>query len=528
MLLVLIVGLLMNAVALPLAARRVLFLYRAISHGQPAPDRIKGVTGRLGAAVKRQVVEVFGQKKLLKWSRARARPTSSCSGRSSSSPRSTSRPTAPCSSCSSTGDDGPPGLGDPDRRPLGAPRLPAGLHRRDGAVRPGRPSSASGCSNAPKDLGRKSRFFGSHLGPAYLTLFMIFNVIWTMFLFRGASSALGNLPYESGAFVSIGVGNLLDGMSEGAARGARGHRPAAAHRRDARLPDLRAQLQAPAHLPGAAQRDVRARAGRAGRGQADDERRQGAHPRGPRGPRRGRQARRRRGRGLQLEGHPRLRHLHRVRSLPGPVPGVEHREAALAQAADHGPARPHVGEGAVPAGRRGQARGPARGQRDASPGGRAPAGRRHRRRLVLHARQRRRRDRPRRAVVLRHLRRLRRAVPGRHRARRPHHRHAPLPGARRVELPERAQRAVQGPGEQGQPVEHVPHRPDGLGQGPAVRGQGRRRGRRVPRRGRLAVLGRLRRRLRGPRQEDHPRGGRAARHGRRLLRRARQRRDLHR
>ena len=42
---------------------------------------------------------------------------------------------------------------------------------------------------------------------------MIFNVIWTMFLFRGASSALGNLPYESGAFVSIGLGNLLDGAT---------------------------------------------------------------------------------------------------------------------------------------------------------------------------------------------------------------------------------------------------------------------------------------------------------------------------
>ena len=26
----------------------------------------------------------------------------------------------------------------------------------------------------------------------------------------------GNLPYESGAFVSIGVGNLLDGLSHGA------------------------------------------------------------------------------------------------------------------------------------------------------------------------------------------------------------------------------------------------------------------------------------------------------------------------
>ena len=35
-----------------------------------------------------------------------------------------------------------------------------------------------------------------------------------------------------------------------------------------------------------------------------------------------------------------------------------------------------------------------------------------------------------------------------------------------------------------------------------------------PRRGRLAVLGRLRRRLRGPREEDHPRGRRAARHRR--------------
>ena len=64
---VLIVGLLMNAIALPLAAKRVFFLYSVISSGQPAPDRIKGVTGRLGAAIKRQVVEVFGQKKLLKW-----------------------------------------------------------------------------------------------------------------------------------------------------------------------------------------------------------------------------------------------------------------------------------------------------------------------------------------------------------------------------------------------------------------------------------------------------------------------------
>ena len=48
--------------------------------------------------------------------------------------------------------------------------------------------------NAPKDLGRRSRFFGSHLRGAWITLFMIFNVIWTMFLFRGASSAWATCP----------------------------------------------------------------------------------------------------------------------------------------------------------------------------------------------------------------------------------------------------------------------------------------------------------------------------------------------
>ncbi len=134
------------------------------------------------------------------------------------------------------------------------------------------------------------------------------------------------------------------------------HRPAPAHRRDAGVPGLRAELQAPAHLPRAAQRALRPPADRARRGQAADLRRQADHPRRHRGPRRGRQARRRRGRGLQLEGPAGLRDLHRVRPLPVPVPRVEHREAAVAEADDHGDARPRVREGAVPAGRRGQAR----------------------------------------------------------------------------------------------------------------------------------------------------------------------------
>ena len=42
--LTLIVGLLLNAIILPFAVRRVLFLYRLISHGQPAPERMENVT----------------------------------------------------------------------------------------------------------------------------------------------------------------------------------------------------------------------------------------------------------------------------------------------------------------------------------------------------------------------------------------------------------------------------------------------------------------------------------------------------
>jgi Fe-S oxidoreductase len=69
--------------------------------------------------------------------------------------------------------------------------------------------------NNPKDEGRASRFFGSHTAGAWLILFMIFNVVWTLFLYRGAQSALGNLPFESGAFMSDWVGSWMSGLSEG-------------------------------------------------------------------------------------------------------------------------------------------------------------------------------------------------------------------------------------------------------------------------------------------------------------------------
>lgn len=61
----------------------------------------------------------------------------------------------------------------------------------------------------PKKHGRDSRFYGSHTGGAWLILFMIFNVIWTYALVRGAAADVGNLPYGNGAFFSQFMGWVL-------------------------------------------------------------------------------------------------------------------------------------------------------------------------------------------------------------------------------------------------------------------------------------------------------------------------------
>ena len=366
----------MNVIALPLAALRVSFLYRVISSGQPAPDRIEGVTSRLGAAIKRQVVEVFGQRKLLKWSVPGAAhffvfwaflilATVYLEAYGS------------LLKILFTGGEGPMDWAIPV-----VGHWPILGFAQDFIAMMAFFGIATfvwiRVRNAPKDLGRRSRFFGSHLSGAWITLFMIFNVIWTMFLFRGASAALGNLPYEDGAFISIGLGKVLDGMSEGALEVLEGI--GLLLHIGVMLVFLIFVLNSKhLHIFVAPLNVLFGRQPVAlGRRQADDERRQGAHARRLRGPRRGRQARRGRRRGLQLEGHPRLHDVHGVRSVPGPVPGLEHREAALAQADDHGPPGPHAGEGAVPAGRRGQARGAPRGQRHPDPRGGAAAGRRHR------------------------------------------------------------------------------------------------------------------------------------------------------
>ena len=66
----------------------------------------------------------------------------------------------------------------------------------------------------PKKHGRDSRFYGSHTGGAWLILFMIFNVIWTYALVRGAAVNTGTLPYGNGAFFSQLMGWVLHPLGE--------------------------------------------------------------------------------------------------------------------------------------------------------------------------------------------------------------------------------------------------------------------------------------------------------------------------
>ncbi len=64
MILRLVVGLLITVIGLAIAGRRVWWLYRLISSGQPVSGRLKDVRSRLET----ELAEVAGQRKLLKWS----------------------------------------------------------------------------------------------------------------------------------------------------------------------------------------------------------------------------------------------------------------------------------------------------------------------------------------------------------------------------------------------------------------------------------------------------------------------------
>jgi Fe-S oxidoreductase len=191
----LVLGLAITAAAFGLAGRRVLTLYQLARTGQAVePGRTRDLGTRLWAVV----TEVFGQRKLLKWTAPGAAhfavfwgfvilTATIVEGFGALFQRDFHIPLI--------GTDAWLGF----LEDLFIVAVLAGL-----AV-----FSVIRLRQNPERTGRRSRFFGSHLGPAWLVIFMIFNVMWTLLLYRGAQVNTGNFPFPQGAFASDAVGDLL-------------------------------------------------------------------------------------------------------------------------------------------------------------------------------------------------------------------------------------------------------------------------------------------------------------------------------
>jgi Fe-S oxidoreductase len=196
----LVIGLLMTAAAFWLAGRRLVYLARVGRSGQPVEP---GRTADAGARVRAEVVEVLGQRKLLKWTVPGIAHVLAFWGFIA----------LMLTLLESYGalfarDFHIPVIGtDPW---LGFLEDLVAVLVLVSVVM----FAVIRLIHSPSREGRKSRFFGSHLDVAWLVLFMIFNVIWSLLLYRGAQINEGVFPYKSGAFASQWVAGLLDPLGE--------------------------------------------------------------------------------------------------------------------------------------------------------------------------------------------------------------------------------------------------------------------------------------------------------------------------
>jgi Fe-S oxidoreductase len=183
----LVLGLLMTALVLVLSVRRVRWLNRLIRSGQPATGRTEDVGARLRA----QLAEVFGQQRLLRWSVPGLAHFFTFWGF-------VVLGTVYLEAYGTLFDDDfhIPLIG---RWPvLGFVQDLFAIAVLVAVIT----FAVIRIQQAPRRRERASRFYGSHLGGAWLILFMIFNVIWTYLLFRGSAVNTGRFPYSSGAFAS--------------------------------------------------------------------------------------------------------------------------------------------------------------------------------------------------------------------------------------------------------------------------------------------------------------------------------------
>jgi Fe-S oxidoreductase len=199
-----IIGLALTAVAAAVAGHRLWWLYRLGRTGQPAPERIAALRAHPARGAETQVTEVFGQRKLLKWS--------------------------------------VPGVahflvfwgfiilfltiieayGDLFSKTFAIPGIGtwAWVGFLEDLVTVGVLAGIVAFAvirlrNDPKREGRASRFAGSHTGAAWLVLLGIFLVVATLLMYRGAQVNTGDFPYPHGAFASQLVGHWLAPLGRG-------------------------------------------------------------------------------------------------------------------------------------------------------------------------------------------------------------------------------------------------------------------------------------------------------------------------
>jgi Fe-S oxidoreductase len=200
-----IIGLALTVVAAAVAGQRLWWLFRLSQTGQPAPERIAALREHPERGVETQVVQVFGQRKLLQWT--------------------------------------VPGIahlltfwgfiililtiieayGDLFSKTFAIPGI--GTWAWVGfledlfavAVLVGISTFAIiRLRSEPEREGRRSRFFGSHTGAAWLVLAGIFLVVATLLIYRAAQINTGDFPYPHGAFASQIVGHWLHPLGHSA------------------------------------------------------------------------------------------------------------------------------------------------------------------------------------------------------------------------------------------------------------------------------------------------------------------------
>ena len=198
------VGLVLTVVALAIAGRRLWWLKRLAFSGQPAPERVEAVRGHPGRDVAAEATEVAGQRKLLRWTVPGVAHALTFWGFT----------VLLLTIIESYGDLFSRTFSIPwvghwafigFVEDLFAVAVLAGIIT----------FTVIRLRDDPHREGRASRFFGSHTGAAWLILGMIFLVIATLLLYRGAQINTGDFPYPHGAFASQVVGHWLAPLGAG-------------------------------------------------------------------------------------------------------------------------------------------------------------------------------------------------------------------------------------------------------------------------------------------------------------------------